>query len=189
MIINNSGLKNRGKRGHPELDTITFEQGNVFVEENNEGLRELASESCMTVNNHWGIAYNDINYKSMKEILENITKCRKINCNYLINIAPNSDGEFPMMETGIIQNIGIWINYVKDIYYDGINSEVETIGKGFVLDKEDKSYIFIHDLPLVGHKHVVEVYGNTEENNILKNVKRKIKRIYYLDNNEDLFFT
>ncbi len=40
MIINNTGLSQQGMTGHPEIDSVTFEQGQASTM-NREGMRSM----------------------------------------------------------------------------------------------------------------------------------------------------
>jgi len=55
MIVNNTGLSALGALGHPEIDSVTFEQGRP-APMNHEGKdKYVAAEMCQTMNRHWGI--------------------------------------------------------------------------------------------------------------------------------------
>lgn len=190
IIINNSGLANRGKRGHKELDTLTFEQGNIFDSEERNYPRRLAMEACQTMNKHWGAASNDLEYKTPRTLIEMLNKCRKLEANYLLNIGLTGLGEIPTMSKGLLECMGTWTNYAGPCFYDGVKSEVISSNeKDYALDYEGKTYVFMHDIPQLSVKNVMEAYGDTNENNSLSNVSRKIKSITWKDNNESLLFT
>ena len=70
MIINNTGLSELGKVGHPEIDSVTFERGNPAFVDNSDKYR--AGEMCQVLNDHWGYAAGDCNYKSVKELIEGL---------------------------------------------------------------------------------------------------------------------
>ena len=56
ILINNSGLSHRGRRGNPYLDTLTFEQSHVEDSGARDQGRHLAMKACQTINYHWGTA-------------------------------------------------------------------------------------------------------------------------------------
>ena len=92
MIINNTGLNQRGQVGHPEIDSVTFERGKPSPM-NREGMSKyLAAEMCETVNDFWAVGKNDLNYKSPKELIERLCDCRKVGANCLLNIGPEAQG-------------------------------------------------------------------------------------------------
>ena len=53
MIINNTGLSELGKVGHPEIDSVTFERGKPCFVDNSDKYR--AGEMCQVLNDHWGV--------------------------------------------------------------------------------------------------------------------------------------
>ena len=74
MIINNTGISARGKVGHPEVDSVTFERGNPFYVDNSDKPR--AGEMCQTINDHWGYTKMDMNFKPVPELVGNLLDCR-----------------------------------------------------------------------------------------------------------------
>ena len=122
IIINNTGLSSRGKLGHKEIDGVTFERGTPF-ELKNAG-RKIAGEMCQTMNDHWGYAENDINYKSVDELVDNLIECRKYGCNYLLNVGLKKNGNIRPIEKDILSFIGKFIKLNKDFIYDVFPSDV-----------------------------------------------------------------
>ena len=54
---------------------------------NREGMEKYeAAEVCHTFNAHWGYGSCDFNFKSPKDLIENLCACRKVGANYLLNI-------------------------------------------------------------------------------------------------------
>jgi alpha-L-fucosidase len=188
IIINNSGLKGRGKRGNPELDSITFEQGNLQATDQSGFERHLAMEVCQTMNHHWGDAGQDIDYKSNRQLVEMLAKCRGAGANYLLNIGPDGMGNITPMQLGILNSMRIWVNLVKEPFDHGKVSASYMDGKDFVLDTENGSYAFIHDLPMLKANNVME--GGDLEHPIrnIYRMSKKVKTISWMDNNELLAF-
>ena len=55
IIINNTGIWNRGETGHPEIDAVTFERGTP-TPMNREGMpKYLSAEMDDTMNSNWGV--------------------------------------------------------------------------------------------------------------------------------------
>lgn len=122
MIINNTGLSALGKVGHPMIDSVTFERGNPAFVDNSD--RPRAGEMCQVLNDHWGYAENDCNYKSLKELIENLVDCRKCNCNFLLNVGLKGDGTFKLIDEGILREIGIWVKANKGFIYNVKKADV-----------------------------------------------------------------
>lgn len=189
ILINNTGLSQRGRRGNPQLDTLTFEQGNLQDDGSRDDGRHLAMEACQTMNHHWGAATLDLDYKPVRTFIEMLNKCRRNDANYLLNIGLNGDGSVPLMSQAILQEIGIWTNLCKDSFYIGNRSAIVGDEKTYVLDCDSFSDVYCSDIPLLGVKNVVESEENENENlRVLKNLPRKVKRIYWVDCGEELKF-
>lgn len=190
MVINNTGLSEQGKTGHPEIDSVTFEQGQA-TPMNREGMdKYVAAEMCQTMNRHWGIAVNDIDYKSPRQMIERLTHARKVGANYLLNIGLGPQGEVSKMTEALLETIGQWTWMAKDSLYDGKPCElVCNHEKDFVLMKAEEAYVYVHDLPMLGPKDVVVAYQSTEENHSIQGVTRKVKSMKWIDNDEELLFS
>lgn len=86
LIINNTGLDDRGTIIHEEVDSVTFEQGRPLPM-NREGMKKyITAEMCNTINDDWGIGKLDYMNKSTAELIETLCACRKVGANYLLNV-------------------------------------------------------------------------------------------------------
>jgi alpha-L-fucosidase len=66
-------------------------------------------ESCMTMANSWSYVPND-QYKSTAKILENLCLIVSRGGNYLLNIAPNAQGEWDPIAYQRLEEVGAWMN-------------------------------------------------------------------------------
>lgn len=189
MIIENTGLHAHGKISHPEIDSVTFEQGLPQPLDRTGHLKYVAGEMCQTTNNHWGIAQMDLNYKSTKELIETLCACRKLGANYLMNVGPDEDGNMTKMQEAILEVIGKWMAIHSVAIYKGKPCEVATSEKkDFALkDNDGYIYLFIHDLDIVADANVIR-HRDFKTPRQFVNIKQKIKRIEWMDNGEDLLF-
>ena len=190
MVINNTGLSEQGKTGHPEIDSVTFEQGQATVM-NREGMdKYVAAEMCQTMNRHWGIAVNDLDYKSPRQMIERLCHARKVGANYLLNIGLTGQGGVTKITEALLEIIGQWTSMAKESLYEGKPSTMLcNEDKDFVLEKDGYAYIYVHDLPLLGPKDVVVAYEKTDGDHSVRNVNRKVKSMKWVDNDEELLFT
>ncbi|MGL5346338.1 MAG: alpha-L-fucosidase [Peptostreptococcaceae bacterium] len=189
LIINNTGLSRQGEVIHEEIDSVTYEQGNPMVI-NRDGISKyVMGEVCQTTNKHWGYAKNDFNYKSPKEVIETLCKCRSVGANYLLNAALGKEGSFNKIQEGILEVVGQWININGEAIYDVRPTQIKSAGRDFVMENDDKNlFLFIHDLKIVGDENVI--LGEEGKNLItFTNVKQKIEKVKWLDNEEELKFT
>lgn len=83
MIINNTGIDARGEIIHPEIDAVTFEQGAPRLINRDGAPKYVSSETCRTLNGHWGFAKNDFNYIGPAEVIKILCACRRAGSNLL----------------------------------------------------------------------------------------------------------
>ena len=189
MIINNTGLGARGKSGHPEIDSVTFENGQA-TPMNREGMEKyVAAEMCHTINDHWGYGFCDLNYKSPGEIIESLCNCRKVGANYLMNIGPEAQGAINSYQKELLKLLGIWMDVFGEAVYNGRPYGAYSDGKSFILKSTDKKhlYIFAYDLGTVGSVNVM-VGGKRTGSYSFGNVADRISEIEWMDNGEKLDF-
>lgn len=188
IIVNNTGLSQRGKIGNPEIDSVTFEQGTP-TPMNREGMpKYLAGEMCYTVNNHWGIGTYDINYKSPKDIIEKLCMCRKVGANLLLNIGPTAQGGIDPYETELLKIVGKWVSIYGEAIYTAKPYPSHSNSKNFVLKTDNELYLFCFNLARLGSVNVT-LGGNYCGWTCFGNINEEIESIKWLDNNEDLKFT
>ncbi len=190
MIINNTGLSRQGEAGHPELDSVTFEQGQATPMDREGKAKYITAEMCQTMNRHWGIAAHDLDYKSPRQMIERLCHARKVGANYLLNIGLTGQGGVTKMTEALLEVIGQWTAMAKDSLYDGKVCDIRcSHEKDFVLEKDGAAYVYVHDLPLLGPKDVVAAYESTDEDHSLSNLHRKVKSIRWIDIGEELLFS
>ena len=154
MIINNTGLNALGQTGHPEIDSVTFERGNpCFVDRSQ---KPLAGEMCQVLNDHWGYAKNDCNYKSMKELLENLVDCRKYDCNFLLNTGLRGNGSVNPTDRQILKEIGGWVKRNKEFIYEAKSCDKKAEGAD-ILRGKNCYYLVIKNVPKAGDPNVQRV--------------------------------
>jgi len=189
MIINNTGLVDRGHFGNMEIDSITFEQGKP-TPMNRDGMpKYVAAEMCHTLNDHWGIGYDDLCYKSPVEIIQSLCDCRKVGANYLLNIGPEAQGKMNEYQKELLGLLGRWMELFGEAIYDGRPYGAKGIGKNFALKSTDgKSiYLFVYDLAIKGDDNVT-VDGKYRGAYAFGGVSDKIASVKWMDNEEKLSF-
>jgi alpha-L-fucosidase len=189
LIVNNTGLKKRGEAGHPEVDVLTFEQGGLHAVDRKDMKKYLAFELCQTLNQHWGTARADLNYISIREILENLCSCKRFGGNYLLNIGVDASGKIPDYEKAVLQKIGFWVKTYREALYETRPSRAAAAeSPDFVLDDDEYSYIFIHNLPNVGPEDVTQ-QNSENELRYFNRFEKSIRSVIWLDNQEQLKFS
>ncbi len=103
IIINN-------RSGLPE-DLDTPEQFIVASEGNR------LWESCITMNDNWGYSKGDNNWKSTRQLIQNLVRCVSSNGNFLLNVGPKPDGTIPTHSVRRLKDIGKWMKVNKESVY------------------------------------------------------------------------
>ena len=177
MIINNTGVENMGKVGHSEVDSVTFERGRPNISE--PGARPVAAEMCQVFNDHWGYAKNDISYKSLKDILEDLVLCRSCNANYLLNIGPMGNGSVRPIDKAMLEEIGKWVRYNKEFVYGVRRADIGCEGAYLLMDSDGYYYAVVKAATFGVVEH--EELGGTSLIGSVT-VHGKIKSARWLDN-------
>ncbi|CAN5833719.1 hypothetical protein BH09VER1_BH09VER1_47870 [soil metagenome] len=187
IIINNSGLSNRGATGHPELDSRTFEQGLPSAPDRAGWPKYLAGEMCETLNSHWGLATMDFALKGPATIIEHLCACRKVGANYLLNVGPSATGAIADYETSLIHLLGRWIATLGDLIYEGRPVRAICRDPDFLLKKGKNYYYFAHTLHQQGSGHVV-TSGVSSGPRSITGLTEKIRSVRWLDDKKPLPF-
>jgi len=66
-------------------------------------------ESCMTLNDTWGYARNDHNWKSAETLIRNLCDIAHKGGNFLLNVGPTDTGEFTPETYDRLAKMGAWL--------------------------------------------------------------------------------
>ncbi|WP_024625672.1 alpha-L-fucosidase [Lactiplantibacillus fabifermentans] len=191
MIINNTGLKNRGKISNQEIDAVTYERHtpDLIYHGENDG-KYVAGETSLTLNQHWGYATQDLDYKSPREVIENVAHARHVGANILVNIGLDGTGNIIPIQRSYMELLGKWTAMAHDALYK-TRPDSERLSNGhprdFVLTDSNNSYLFIQDLGVVGNENVV-LGGEGSNLRSFVGFYDKITKISWLDNQQPIHF-
>jgi len=192
MIINNTGLSARGELGHPEIDAVTYEQGRPEPLDRSKMSKYITGEMCYTMNDHWAVGYNDLDYKSTRELIECLCDCRKVGANFLLNIGPSAQGGIISIQEEFLKIMGRWTKVYGEAIYDGKPYSICDDSKDFILksDKDEKVlYLFAYDLGRLGSENVVLNGGGGGKDRQYKLLDGAVvKELKWMDNDEVLEF-
>lgn len=74
-------------------------------------------ETCMTINDTWGYAKNDTNWKPAEDLIRKLCDIAHKGGNFLLNVGPTAEGTFPQPIVERLQRIGQWMKVNgKSIY-------------------------------------------------------------------------
>jgi alpha-L-fucosidase len=74
-------------------------------------------ETCMTMNGTWGYKSYDHNYKSPTTLIRNLIDISSKGGNFLLNVGPTAEGEFPAESIEILSKIGEWMRINGEAIY------------------------------------------------------------------------
>ena len=189
IIVHNTGLPALGKTGHPEIDSVTYEN-NAARPMNREGMEKyVAAEVCKTMNAHWGLGKDDINFLSPLEVVERLCHSRGCGANFLLNFGPTPQGGIPEYEKAVLNLVSKWMNwYGEAIYTPRPDTALACQGRDFILRQGKTLYYFAFDLGISGHINVTAQLQGPGVRTI-DNLKGKILSAQWMDNGESLEFT
>lgn len=149
MIVNNR--VNSGPQGGG--DYLTPEQ-----EIPQEAIAGKDWETCMTMNRNWGYNRVDLNYKSTKQLIQMLCDIASKGGNFLLNIGPTAEGEFPPMSVERLKEIGEWMRVNGESIYGTQASPFGKLPWGRCTQKRDGKdtllYLQVFDWPEDGKLRV-----------------------------------
>jgi alpha-L-fucosidase len=81
------------------------------------GLPGINWETCMTMNDHWGYNKHDKNFKSTGDIIRMLCDIASKGGNYLLNVGPTAEGQFPQESIDRLHGIGTWMKVNGEAVY------------------------------------------------------------------------
>jgi alpha-L-fucosidase len=66
-------------------------------------------ETCMTLNNNWGFAKNDHDWKSPLDVIQKLCDITSKGGNFLLNVGPDDQGVIPQPSIDCLATVGKWM--------------------------------------------------------------------------------
>jgi alpha-L-fucosidase len=74
-------------------------------------------ETCMTMNSTWGYKSYDHKWKTPETLIHNLIDIASKGGNYLLNVGPTAEGEFPQESIAILKKMGEWMKINGEAIY------------------------------------------------------------------------
>ncbi len=152
--------------GKLEGDFNTFEQVIPGV------LRQDYNELCITHNRSWSYKPSDNNWKTPDFLLKTMVDMVSLGGNFLFNVGPQPDGDFPPESYAALRYIGDWMQVNGEAIYETDKSPFYKLdfGKATIKTQGDKTklYLCVYDWP--EHQQL-----------LVKGLHNKVSKAYTLD--------
>ncbi len=131
-----------------QKDFQTFEQVIPGI------LTEDYNELCLTQNRSWSYKPSDTLWKKPSFLLKTLTHMVSMGGNFLFNVGPKPNGEFPVQATEALAYIGNWMQNNSESIYETEKSPFYKLPFGEASIKQDKDkstiYVYVYDWPKDG---------------------------------------
>ena len=104
-------------------------------------------EACYTMNDSWGFAEWDRNYKSPTEILHLLSTCVAGGGNLLLNVGPDPEGRIPQAAVDRLRHVGAWMRTNGESVYGTTSSPVPTPAVGWATSNGSAVYVHVWRWP------------------------------------------
>lgn len=135
-------------------------------------------ETCMTMNDTWGFKTNDHNWKSSATLIRNLVDIASKGGNYLLNVGPTAEGEFPQPIVERLAAIGKWTKVNGDAIYGTTASPFKILPWGRATKRVEGNtttlYLHVFAWPADGKLLVPGLTGRIQSASLLSN-RRKLK--------------
>jgi alpha-L-fucosidase len=111
-------------------------------------------ETCMTMNRHWGYNAYDDDWKSSEELIHKLIEICSKGGNFLLNVGPTAEGEFPEPCIERLQDMGAWLKVNGASIYGTTAGPFSYLSWGAATRKGDLLYLHVTDWPENGKLNV-----------------------------------
>lgn len=109
-------------------------------------------ESIHTLNDSWGFRYDDDNWKSPDELIEQLLRVAATNGNLVLNIGPLGNGAIDDTSRSLLETVGSFLEWNGEAIYGTSGSPIGTPQWGYCTWKPDEKllYLLVRDWPQDG---------------------------------------
>jgi alpha-L-fucosidase len=139
------------------------------------GLPGADWETCMTMNDTWGYKSYDHNWKSTEQLIRMLVDAASKGGNFLLNVGPTADGNFPPESVQRLKEIGDWMDLNSDSIYGTKASPFQNLPWGRCTQKvrgrKTLLYLHVFDWPQDGKLLVPALQSPVKKCRLLANGK------------------
>ena len=130
-------------------------------------------ETCMTMNRHWGYNAYDDDWKSSEELIHKLIEICSKGGNFLLNVGPTAEGEFPEPCIERLKDMGEWLKVNEEAIYGSTKGPFSFLSWGAATRKGDLLYLHVTDWPENGELHV-PIISKVVSASLLENPDEKL---------------
>ena len=131
-------------------------------------------ETCMTINGTWAYNKNDTQYKSAKELIQDLASVASKGGNFLLDVGPTPEGTIQPEFVERLQGMGKWMKIYGDSIYGTTYGPLQNLAFGKTTAKGRLVYLHVFDWPQDGRLEVPGLQGRIAQITVLGD-KRKLK--------------
>lgn len=107
-------------------------------------------ETCMTMNGHWGYNAWDKDWKSSTDLIRKLADICAKGGNFLLNIGPTAEGEFPPESVARLSDLGRWLRANGEAIYGTQAGPFAHLSWGCATRKHNKLFLHVFEWPKDG---------------------------------------
>jgi alpha-L-fucosidase len=163
-IIIDNRLGGNIKARNPEVFSGDFASPEQIIPPEgviNEDGQPVPWEACITLNNNWGYAAWDDQWKSPATVVRALVECVSKGGNLLLNVGPNARGEIPFESLQILAEVGSWMHENGESIYGCGRADLPKPEWGRYTQKGSRLYAHILDRG-IGPVNLRELQGKLQ---------------------------
>lgn len=128
----------------------------------------------MTINGTWAYNKNDTNYKSAKELIQDLANVASKGGNLLLDVGPTPEGTIQPEFVERLEAMGKWMAVYGDSIYGTTYGPLQNLPFGKTTAKGNLVYIHVFDWPIEGELEVPGFHARVAQITVM-GAKRKLK--------------